>query len=426
MQLATGPRAPPDGGDRRTGRPDRRGRRAAGAVRAGGALRPGGDRYAARQASLTPASGPVTLTPRWAAQTGCPRRFQGSAALYELNTNGSIGRRISPVVYHVRAPFQGRLLGPVGRLITRGTDVRNGGTSHWVVGCYAWPWPLGRPKFIRSAGVTLSQDGSRYSTSTPGLIATTTTLTASPNPAGAGATVTLTATVTATDGKVPPGKVEFAAGSTVIAMVPLDASGVATTTTTFAAPGPVSLSASLLDSGPSYAASSGRYDEAVTSAGGDAAGAEPITTTVPASGAFTLTIAAGTVTLTAPDPQSAAGTLQDVTVTDTRNNFPGWSVSGQASGFTGSGPAAGQTIPGDQLGWTPGSAQPLPDATLGPAVTPAAPGLGTTAATLASAPPGHGSGTSVLSAQLSLAIPQPTTPGPYTGSLTITAVTAAP
>jgi len=48
------------------------------------------------------------------------------------------------------------------------------------------------------------------------------------------------------------------------------------------------------------------------------------------------------------------------------------------------------------------------------------------AATLASAPPGHGSGTSVLSAQLSLAIPQPTTPGPYTGSLTITAVTAAP
>jgi hypothetical protein len=30
----------------------------------------------------------------------------------------------------------------------------------------------------------------------------------------------------------------------------------------------------------------------------------------------------------------------------------------------------------------------------------------------------------VLSARLSLAIPPPTTPGPYTGNLTITAVTA--
>jgi hypothetical protein len=113
-------------------------------------------------------------------------------------------------------------------------------------------------------------------------------------------------------------------------------------------------------------------------------------------------------------------------VTDTRNNYPGWSVSGQVSDFTGSGTAADQTIPGDQLGWTPSGAQPLPDATLGPAVAPAAPGLGAIAATLASAPAGHGFGTNVLSAQLSLAIPQPTTPGPYGGNLTITAVTAGP
>jgi Bacterial Ig-like domain (group 3) len=148
--------------------------------------------------------------------------------------------------------------------------VKHGGTSQWVVGCFAWPWALGRVKFVQSVGVTLSQDGSAYSTRTSGPIPTTTTLTASPNPAEAGATVTLTATVSAADG-VPPGEVEFAAGNTFIAIVPLDARGVATTTTTFMAPGPdpgtVTLSAFLLNSGPSYAGSSGHYDETVTPAG---------------------------------------------------------------------------------------------------------------------------------------------------------------
>jgi hypothetical protein len=40
-------------------------------------------------------------------------------------------------------------------------------------------------------------------------------------------------------------------------------------------------------------------------------------------------------------------------VTDTRNYYPGWSVSGQDSNWTGSGTAAGFTISGNQLGWTP-------------------------------------------------------------------------
>lgn len=68
----------------------------------------------------------------------------------------------------------------------------------------------------------------------------------------------------------------------------------------------------------------------------------------------------------------------------------------------------------------------MPDAALGPPVAPAAPGLGTTAATLASAPAGPCFGTNALSAQLSLAIPPPTAPGPYTGNLTITAIVAGP
>jgi hypothetical protein len=68
-------------------------------------------------------------------------------------------------------------------------------------------------------------------------------------------------------------------------------------------------------------------------------------------------------------------------VTDTRNYYPGWSVSGQDSNWTGSGTAAGFTISGNQLGWTPIAAGAQQDgATLGGAVAPVSPGLGTTAA----------------------------------------------
>jgi hypothetical protein len=80
-------------------------------------------------------------------------------------------------------------------------------------------------------------------------------------------------------------------------------------------------------------------------------------------------------------------------------------VSGQESDFTGSGAAAGATISGNQLGWVPtvvGSV--VGGAALGPTVAPAAPGLGSTAAVLASATPGNGYGTNIVSARLTLAI----------------------
>jgi hypothetical protein len=53
------------------------------------------------------------------------------------------------------------------------------------------------------------------------------------------------------------------------------------------------------------------------------------------------------------------------------------------------------------------------------------PGLGT-AATLASATPGNGFGTNILTAALLLDIPSSTPPGAYAGNLTITYVTAGP
>src|SRR5215472_11121135 len=64
-----------------------------------------------------------------------------------------------------------------------------------------------------------------------------------------------------------------------------------------------------------------------------------------ASGSFTVTIAPGTVPLS-PTGLTATGTLQNVTVTDTRNFYPGWAVYGQEVNFVGSGTAAGSTISG--------------------------------------------------------------------------------
>jgi hypothetical protein len=54
------------------------------------------------------------------------------------------------------------------------------------------------------------------------------------------------------------------------------------------------------------------------------------------------------------------------------------------------------------------------------------PGLGTTAATLATAAANCGFGTNVMSANLTLDIPALQTAGPYASIMTITAVTTGP
>jgi alpha-tubulin suppressor-like RCC1 family protein len=260
---------------------------------------------------------------------------------------------------------------------------------------------------------------------TAAAVSTTTSLTASPDPGTAGAPVTLTAAVSAANGTTLAGSVQFEAGGTDIGSpVTVNASGVATTTTTFATAGSQTLSAVFTPGGSAYQSSTGSCTETVNPAAGQAGGI-PITVGVPQSGAFTVTVAPGTVTL-AVSGQVATGMLQDVTVADTRNYFPGWSVSGQDSGFTGSGSAAGSAIAGDQLGWAPIAVGSLQGgATLGGTVAPASPGLGSTAATLASAAAGDGYGTNVLSADLTLAIPPAAAPGPYTGTLTVSYVEAA-
>src|SRR5580698_2245534 len=66
----------------------------------------------------------------------------------------------------------------------------------------------------------------------------------------------------------------------------------------------------------------------------------PLTFSEPQSGAFSITISPGTVDL-AVSGLTATGTLEDITVNDSRNYYPGWSGTGQESVFTGSGTAAG-------------------------------------------------------------------------------------
>jgi hypothetical protein len=147
------------------------------------------------------------------------------------------------------------------------------------------------------------------------------------------------------------------------------------------------------------------------------AGTVPLSLIIPVSGYFTFTVLPGVVPLTAQGSAPyATGLMQGITLTDTRNYLPGWSVTGQASNLA----VRGQPLPASQLGWVPtGTVQG--GATLGPPVTPGNPGLGSPAI-LAYALPGSGFGTDTLGAMLLLQIPPGAAGEIYTGTLTITVV----
>jgi len=101
------------------------------------------------------------MTPTWSA-SACPSGYQGSAVLLELNIDGTIASSISATVYHVTAPFSGTLDGPVGKLITLGSNVPAGGTSRWVVACFAGVGGTGAQKLVQSVAVHLAADGSTF------------------------------------------------------------------------------------------------------------------------------------------------------------------------------------------------------------------------------------------------------------------------
>jgi hypothetical protein len=266
-----------------------------------------------------------------------------------------------------------------------------------------------------------------------GATTTPTSLTASASSVTSGSSVTFTATVSPT---TAVGSVNFVEGTTTLGSGTVSG-GVATFSTSTLAVGSHSVVATFV---PTNAAnftvsSSSAVSVTVTTAGGGGTtSSQNITTSVPAVGALSISSAAQTVSLPAVSLNAAgtllttSGTLNDVTVTDTRNTAPGFSVTGQVTDFAGPGTAA---INGFNLGWTPSvKSASGPTVTAGPAVAPApgiAPGANPTdpaqglktSRTLAT---GTGTGTAVLSAGLALNAPTSQAPGAYSAVLTLTAI----
>ena len=109
---------------------------------------------------LSPATGPSTSTPTWSTTTACPTGVRGSAVLYALNKDGSIGSQIGAGTQTaVTAPFGGNLAGNVGALITTGTDVPVGKPDEWAVGCFASTTGTGTPTWAQSIFVTVTAGG---------------------------------------------------------------------------------------------------------------------------------------------------------------------------------------------------------------------------------------------------------------------------
>lgn len=411
--------------------PKRFGRSAAllGAVSlvAGGMLLGGGVAHAAvgtvpGALTLNPASGSLNTTPTYSTTVGCKTGFQGSAVVKEVHADGTTNN-VTAANASVVNPFTGTFQGTIGA-VEGFAGANPGDTIELVVFCFSGPSGTGTPDPEQSTFLTFSADGTSYSTSAtaPSQPSSTTTLQVSPNPAQTGQTVTLTATVTISDSSTPNGTVTFSTGGSAIGSpVTVGVGGIATTTTTFSTSGTVSVTAAFAPAAGVHVSgsTSSAIPVSVIPAGGFF---EPLAVTVPTSGVFTLTVGAGTVSLTVNGAgTSATGQLFPITVSDTRNTFPGWSVSGQAAHFLNTTSNPHGDISGDQLGWVPTDTQ-LTDAVLGGTVNPATPGLGTTAAVLASAAAGHGVGTSVLSANLTLNIPTGSPAGAYSSNLTLTAV----
>jgi hypothetical protein len=312
-----------------------------------------------------------------------------------------------------------------------GLNITAGQQFEVAVDCVANSNGTGTQVYAASTFVTINADGTYTAnqvrnTGGGGPTTVNVSLNASPSPATSGQTVTLTATVSPA---TATGTIQFENNGTNINGPQTIASGSASTTTTFSGittSTTETLTAVYAPTGNFTAGTNGSFSLTVNPPAANS-GTIPLAVSVPQSGTFSLTVnSTDVVTLTATG-LNATGATTPITVTDTRNSFPGWSVSGQDGAWTGTGSAAGGTFSGNQLGWTPTDTALAPAVTLGSPVAPGAPGLGT-AATLASvhAGVGNGFGPSALGANLALLIPGTAPAGPYTSGLTISAVTSNP
>jgi hypothetical protein len=393
--------------------------------------------------TLSPASGAAgsaaNTTPTFSS-TACPSGDNGSATINVLDPTTPAGTtpqninasQVAGPFIPASTPFSGTWIQTLGSLegAAAGNNIAAGVQFEVAVECFSDSQATQNGTYVNSTFVTINSDGSFTANQTASgpPQAVNLTLTANPNPATSGQTVTLTAT-TSVSGAT--GTVQFENNGTNINTTPAQVSG-GVATTSFTAPTVTTattetLTAVYTPSGTFTAGTGGSLSLPVNPAPANS-GAIPLAVSVPASGSFTLTVDTATLVNLTATGLTAAGVTTPIGVSDTRNTFPGWSVSGQDSAWTGTGTAAGGTFSGDQLGWVPTDTALAQGVTLGATVTPAAPGLGTAAATLASVHAGleNGFGTSTLGANLSLVIPPTAPAGPYTSGLTISAVTSNP
>ncbi|HTU74918.1 MAG TPA: Ig-like domain-containing protein [Trebonia sp.] len=376
--------------------------------------------------TLTPPSGSTSVNPTYNSPA-CPAGFQGSAVVNVVNSDGSVAS-FSQANNAVATAFSGNLFGTLAQLQSF-SNIANGGTQELVMFCYSQASEEGTSEPVFDDWLTYSTDGSSYTTSAtaPSIPTSTTTLSVSPAQVQTGQNVTFTATVKASDGSSPAGQVSFEnePSGTVIGTPQTVTNGTATLTEPFSTSGTFQVEAVFQPAnvGVLQGSNSSIQDVIVTPAGGFT---EPLAVTVPASGSFDLTVGTGTVNL-AVSGATATGTLNPITVADSRNTYPGWSVSGQTSDFTETTTTPTGDIPGDDLGWAPTDSALADSAALGSPVTAGStPGLGDTAETLASAAGGDGFGTSTLGANLTLNIPGSAPAAAYNAALTVTAATSAP
>ncbi|HEY6531496.1 MAG TPA: WxL domain-containing protein, partial [Acidimicrobiales bacterium] len=115
--------------------------------------------------------------------------------------------------------------------------------------------------------------------------------------------------------------------------------------------------------------------------------------------------------------QTATGSLNQVTVTDSRGTLGGWTLTGNVTDLTtGVGADANHTLPAASITWTPACA-----ATTGTSaeVAPGAAG-GIASATLCQAAAGGGGGVFTADAGISVPVPATKAAGLYSGTLTLT------
>jgi hypothetical protein len=381
--------------------------------------------------SLTTGSTTAAIT---YSSNACPNGFQGSADLLLFDPlDQTDSTLLGSPVNGTAAAFTFTPTGntTLGAAISGGfISNADGNTVEVVVECFQNAGSSGNHQYEQDAFLAISTDGSTFTKVSPPAgppANVTVALTASPSPATAGQSVTLTATVLPA---AATGTIQFENNGTNINTPVTISGGSASTSTTFSgitSATTETLTAVYTATGNFAATTPGSFSLTVNPAPANS-GIIPLAVSVPQSGSFQLTVDSTDVVTLAATDLNASGATTPITVADSRNSYPGWSVSGQDSAWTGTGTAAGGTFSGDQLGWTPTDTALAPAVTLGSPVNPVTPGLGTTAATLASvhAGLGNGFGTSTLGANLALVIPPTAPAGPYTSGLTISAVTSNP